>query len=187
MKQEYQRQEPRFALCGLNCGLCPRYHTEGPSRCPGCGGPEFDLKHPTCAIVRCSSRHGEVEYCIQCQDYPCSRYEQVPPKDSFLTYQNLLENHQMAMEDGLASYVNQLSQRIELLEELLQGYNDGKSKNFFCLATNLLPLQDLQMLMEQLREDTTLILLEPKNRTKKVRAMLEQLALQHSLTLKLRD
>lgn len=187
MKKGYQRAEPRFSLCGLNCGLCPRFHTEGGSRCPGCGGPDFAQKHPSCAIIHCSERHGEVEFCFQCEDYPCDRYLTAPAKDSFITYQNLLENHQKAKQDGLASYVDQLSRRIEILEELLQEYNDGRSKNFFCLATNLLPLQDLQMLMEQMKEDASLVLLEPKNRTKQVRTMLEQLALQHSMTLKLRD
>jgi len=35
-KMEYkQREYPLFSACGLNCGLCPRYHTDGISKCPG--------------------------------------------------------------------------------------------------------------------------------------------------------
>jgi len=34
--QRYVREHPPFALCRLNCGLCPRDHTQGSSRCPGC-------------------------------------------------------------------------------------------------------------------------------------------------------
>jgi hypothetical protein len=32
--KEYYRNYPLFSLCGLNCGLCPRYHTQGESKCP---------------------------------------------------------------------------------------------------------------------------------------------------------
>gem|GEM_PF-3991072 len=38
---EYKvRSYPLFSDCGLNCGLCPRYYTDGASRCPGCGQGE---------------------------------------------------------------------------------------------------------------------------------------------------
>lgn len=39
--KEYKREYPSFALYGLNCGLCPRYHTKGESKCHGCGGQDF--------------------------------------------------------------------------------------------------------------------------------------------------
>jgi hypothetical protein len=25
---------PTIGCCGIDCGLCPRYYTDGPSRCP---------------------------------------------------------------------------------------------------------------------------------------------------------
>lgn len=73
MKEHY-RAYPEYAACGLNCGLCPRYHTQGTSRCPGCGGPGFYHKHPSCAIINCGQRHGGVEYCVLCGEFPCRRY-----------------------------------------------------------------------------------------------------------------
>jgi hypothetical protein len=27
---------PEIGICGLSCGLCPSYHTDGISRCGGC-------------------------------------------------------------------------------------------------------------------------------------------------------
>lgn len=36
--KNFNREYAAFALCGLNCGLCPMYHMENP--CPGCGGGE---------------------------------------------------------------------------------------------------------------------------------------------------
>lgn len=59
----YKRNFPQLSLCGLNCGLCPRYHCNGISKCPGCGGKDFNLKHPTCSVVTCNQKHDNVEYC----------------------------------------------------------------------------------------------------------------------------
>ena len=42
---------------------------------------------------------------------------------------------------------------IQLLEELLASYNDGRRKGFFCIAVNLLDLADLISIMEQLTCD----------------------------------
>lgn len=33
-----------IGYCGIDCGLCPRYHTKGDSVCPGCGGLYFKEK-----------------------------------------------------------------------------------------------------------------------------------------------
>lgn len=33
-----------LGCCGLDCGLCPRFYTEGSSRCPGCCGENFEKK-----------------------------------------------------------------------------------------------------------------------------------------------
>lgn len=54
--KEYKREYSLFSLCGLNCGLCPHYQTNGISKCPGCGGQDFHLKHPTCAVITCNRK-----------------------------------------------------------------------------------------------------------------------------------
>ena len=47
------KKYPTIGVCGLDCGLCPRYYTIGPSRCPGCAGPDFFNKHPSCSFITC--------------------------------------------------------------------------------------------------------------------------------------
>ncbi|HNR04634.1 MAG TPA: DUF3795 domain-containing protein, partial [Bacillota bacterium] len=42
-----------LGCCGLDCGLCPRFFTEGASRCPGCCGVDFENKHPSCSFITC--------------------------------------------------------------------------------------------------------------------------------------
>jgi hypothetical protein len=140
----YKREYPLFSLCGLNCGLCPRYQTEGSSKCPGCGGENFHLKHPSCAVISCSKKHGDIEYCFLCEDYPCERYAVSSGKDSFITYKNVLKDMRYASERGLDNYKSELNFKVSFLERLISDYNDGRKKGLYCLAVNLLDVEDLK-------------------------------------------
>lgn len=50
--------------------------------CGGCG-----FGNQSCALARCSLEHGSIEYCFQCDKYPCERYESIDEYDSFITHQ----------------------------------------------------------------------------------------------------
>lgn len=146
---DYRRSYPEFALCGLNCGLCPRYHTKGSSRCPGCGGVRFSELHPTCPIITCSRRHGGVIYCHDCASYPCERYRTPVEYDSFISYVNRLSDQQRALERGMEDYRKELDEKIDLLDRLLTHYDDGRRKGFYCLAVNLFDLKTLHAIFDQ--------------------------------------
>ncbi len=150
---DYRREYPLFSLCGLNCGLCPRYHTDGASRCPGCGGEGFSKKHPTCGVISCSLRHGGVQYCFLCAEYPCEKLAKADRTDSFITHRNMQADFARAGSGGMEAYRQELEKKVSLLQELLAQYNDGRRKSFFCLAVNLLPLADVQAVMKQLAAD----------------------------------
>lgn len=149
MKQ-YSRTTPQFSLCGLNCCLCPRFRTTGSSRCSGCGGADFYDKHPACGIISCSLRHGGVEYCFQCSEYPCNRYVGINEKDSFITYKNVPMDMDTAKNNGVGRYLNQLTKKSLILDDLLKDWDNGRMKAYFCLAVNLLPLSDLEVAMSTL-------------------------------------
>lgn len=148
--KEYNRETPQFSLCGLNCCLCPRFRTAGNSRCPGCGGTDFYDKHPACGIISCSHRHGDVMYCFQCSDYPCDRYTRPNEKDSFITYIHVPMDMETAKNAGLDHYLDQLKKKSQILDYLLEEWDNGRLKSYFCLAVNLLPLSDLETAMSEL-------------------------------------
>ncbi|MEA3391675.1 MAG: DUF3795 domain-containing protein, partial [Candidatus Marinimicrobia bacterium] len=135
---------PTIGCCGIDCGLCPRYHTDGPSACPGCDGVNFKDKHPSCGFVTCCvTKHG-FEVCSDCPDYPCKRFD--PEKegyDSFVTHQNVFANLDMIKKEGIEIFLKQQSKCMAVLVDFLENFNDGRSKSFFCLATALLPLDIL--------------------------------------------
>lgn len=109
--ESYSRRYTEFSLCGLNCALCPRYHTDGPSRCPGCGGNRFSELHPACPIIRYSRKHGNIEYCQECDSYPCERYRDEAGYDSFITYVVRLADQERVKQLGIEAYQRTLNQK----------------------------------------------------------------------------
>jgi hypothetical protein len=50
-------------------------------------------------------------------------------------------------------YEAELNSKVELLKGLLKNFDDGRRKSFFCIAANLLDLQDLRSVMEQTKDE----------------------------------
>lgn len=179
-----QRAYPLFSACGLNCGLCPRYQMDGASKCPGCSGEGFLTKHPTCGVLSCSQRNG-LEYCYSCDAYPCKKYDGADQSDSFITHLKQLSDLEKARTLGIDAYRQELNEKISILELLLASYNDGRRKSFFCLAVNLLELQDVRHVMEQLACET-----QPEQSAKEKAAiavrLFQSMAEQRDYSLKLR-
>lgn len=146
--KEYIREYPFFSLCGLNCGLCPRHNTSSMSQCPGCGGQGFRLKHPSCAVINCNKRHDNVEFCSQCSCYPCDKYSITSSTDSFITYKNVITDFKKLEKNGLDNYKADLNEKMDTLAYLLEHYNDGRRKNYYCNAVNLLSIEDVREIKE---------------------------------------
>lgn len=183
---EYIREYPLFSLCGLNCGLCPRYQTDGKSKCPGCGGKDFHLKHPSCAVITCNRKHDNVEYCFHCSEYPCKKYAEQGNQDSFITYKNVESDFNKAKKKGLTRYKSELDKKVVILEYLINNFNDGKKKNFYCIAVNLLSLGDLKKIMKKIKIDISRMNIEDKNKIIMVTELLESAAAEKNIELKLR-
>lgn len=182
---EYQQREyPLFSACGLNCGLCPRYQMDGASKCPGCSGKDFLTKHPACGVLSCTQRRG-VEYCYQCEEYPCKKYDHADQSDSFITHLHQFRDLDKARRFGIDAYKEELNEKIELLEQLLRNYDDGRRKGFFCIAANLLELEDLRSVVSQIDSE-----IQPemtlKERAVTAVRLIQELAEHKNILLKLR-
>jgi hypothetical protein len=55
-----------LGCCGIDCGLCPRYYTEGASRCPGCFGENYKKKHPPCSFATCCVKNNNLKEILPC-------------------------------------------------------------------------------------------------------------------------
>ena len=111
----FKRQNQLFSLCGLNCGLCPMFLNKN---CPGCGGGEGNQ---TCKIARCSIEHDGVEYCFQCGEYPCEKYEHIDDFDSFITHRQRKADLKKAKLSGVEAYNKEQQEKVRILDILLSG------------------------------------------------------------------
>lgn len=164
------RNNPNFSLCGLNCRLCPMNIS---GHCGGCG-----FGNQSCPIARCSLEHGKPEYCFQCSAYPCERYEHIDEWDSFITHRNQKSDMEKIQNTGEDAYNAEQIKKRQILDRLLSEYNDGRKKTLFCLAVNLLPLNDLRAVFD--KEDMDIPLKE------RARLMEERLKGRSETELKLR-
>lgn len=136
------KKYPIIGCCGLDCGLCPRYYTEGRSKCNGCGSP---TSRPNCSIFRCCVNVKGYETCAECRDFPCPRFKDAWEEyDSFLTHRKMRPNLKYIKEHGVESHVWRLRERMRLLKKMLEEFNEGRSKSFYCIAVTLLPLENIK-------------------------------------------
>ena len=143
------KTHPTIGCCGIGCGLCPRFYTEGSSRCPGCGGEGFERKHPSCSVKTCcADRHG-FDACGQCAEFPCAKYADRAKieRDSFVTHKRIFRNHEAIQAQGLDWFMAEQNERVAILREMLTKFDDGRSKGFFCLAAALLRVEHLRAAM----------------------------------------
>ena len=151
------------------------------SYCPGCGGGEGNQ---SCKIAKCSIQHGRVEYCNQCQEFPCDKYGRADEHDLFITHRNWKQDFEKMKQIGVEAYNSEQIQKLEILKCLLKDYNDGRRKSFFCLAVNLLDLEDLKTVMEHLAEEKKLESLTLKEKPAYVVKQFQSLAEQRGVVLK---
>jgi len=147
---EHVKIYPTIGVCGLDCGLCPRYYTVGPSRCPGCCGPEFFSKHPSCSFITCCVKKKNLEVCAECSDFPCSKfksyeeYQQLKESSSYPSYKKVMPNLNFIKEHGIEQFVGQQKKRIKLFETMIAHFDDGRSRSFYCKSAALLDLTALE-------------------------------------------
>lgn len=189
--KDFTRKYPTFSLCGLNCAFCTM-NLGG--YCPGCGGGEGNQ---SCRFNRCvrdlharergSSKGENLEFCWQCEKYPCERYENAAEYDTFLSHQAMFRDAQRAKKLGISAYLREQGQKAEILRRLLDAYNDGRKKTLYSTAMVLLDLPVLRDVMTRLETEST----EPETLSLKERSalaakLLQAAAQERGVSLKLK-
>ncbi len=181
---------PTLGCCGIDCGLCPRFYTEGSSKCPGCYGVDFENKHPSCSFITCCVKKKNLEVCAECSDFPCPKFaKETGEFDSFVTHRRVIPNQNFIKKSGIAVFIEQQNKRINILQTMLQSYDDGKSKSFYCLAATLLSLQSLnESLLRADKEikEQSVAKEDFKSRAKILKEILSHFAAEENQELRLR-
>ncbi len=173
----FERKKRLLSLCGLNCGLCPMLLG---NYCGGCGNG-----NQSCRIANCSLEHGAIQYCYECKQYPCEKYEHIDEYDSFITHRRRKADLERAQRIGIEPYCLEQQEKAQILSYFLSNYNDGRRKTFFCVAVNLLELSELQEALKQIQSNDELSAWPFKAQCSYVAEVLQGIADRRNIKLKL--
>ena len=180
-------RHPEIGICGLSCRLCPMYHTDGISKCGGCKS-EFRMA-AGCPFITCAVKRKKIEFCWDCPEHrTCEKWskhrESGKKYDSFKCYQTLESDIAFIQEKGVEEFEQTQITREHLLKEMLSGFNEGRSKRYYCMAATAFDVVELKQLLTKATENAKG--LELKEKSKVLHSLLDSAAQKRNYLLKLR-
>ena len=178
---------PQIGVCGLSCRLCPRYHTGAQSRCWGC--KTESRMAVGCPFITCAVKKQRIEFCWGCEaNETCEiwkKHRQFGKQhDTFKCYQKLEEDISFIQKNGIGDFEKIQRVREEILEEMLQGFNEGRSKSYYCIAATVLGVEELREALTRANKDSADLDIKGKSRV--LHSILDQIAERRNYCLKLR-
>jgi hypothetical protein len=148
---------PEIGICGLSCRLCPNYHMHTPSRCLGCKSQ--GRMAVGCPFITCALKKKGIEFCWQCAEKTsCEKWQKHrdagTQKDSFKCYQSLEKDIAFVEANGVEAYARQQQAKEELLVEMLEGFNEGRSKSYYCIAATVMEVGELRAALAEATSKT---------------------------------
>ena len=86
----------------------------------------------------------------------------------------------------MEAYNAEQAEKARILDIFLAGYNGGRKKTLFCVAVNLLELQELQEVLRQIENRSDLETLTLKEKSAFAAGLLQAAAAKNNIELKLR-
>ncbi len=178
---------PEIGICGLSCRLCPMYYTQGESKCGGCKS-KFRMA-VGCPFITCAVKKKGIEFCWDCKENKtCEKWnkhrEASKQHDSFKCYQKLEANISFILKNGVEEFEKLQKIREKLLKEMLQDFNEGRSKRYYCIATTVLEINELKNVLSEAKEQSRD--LDIKDKSKVLHSLLDSVANRKNYLLKLR-
>jgi Protein of unknown function (DUF3795) len=178
---------PDIGVCGLSCKLCPRYHTDGVSRCNGC--KTESRMGAGCPFITCALKKKQVEFCGDCKENSaCDKWKKHRvagrSHDSFKCYQKLEDDIAFIAKYGKQRFIETQEAREAILKEMLANFNEGRSKSYYCIAVTVLDIGELEQALDEARKAA--VGQDMKGRARALYAALDAIAVRRNYNLKLR-
>ena len=180
-------EHPQIGICGLSCRLCPSYHIKGQSKCDGCKS-EYRMR-VGCPFITCAVKRKGLEFCWQCDESAaCEKWqahrEFSQAHDTFVCYQKLEDNIAFVQQHGIDEFKKYQLLRERYLLEMLDEYNEGRSKRYYSIAATVLEIAALEEALLQAKKLSAN--LDIKEKSKIMHAILDEIAEKHGYHLRLR-
>lgn len=163
------------------------YHTKTKSRCFGCKSKA--RMAVGCPFITCAVKRKGIEFCWECEENEsCEKWrkhrEAGERFDSFKCYQKLEDNIAFVQNNGIKEFEKVQKIREKLLKEMLQCFNEGRSKSYYCIAATVLEIEELEKVLRKAKEESKG--LEIKERSKVLHSLVDEVAKRKNYYLKLR-
>ena len=142
-----------------------------------------------CTFINCAVRRKGIEFCWLCKENRiCEKWRKHRDlgklHDSFVCYQKLEENLSSIQKHGIAAFERQQKSRERLLGEMLKEFNEGRSKTFYCIASTVLEVEELENALSEARKQSEGLDIEKKSKI--LHQILNEIAREKNYCLKLR-
>jgi hypothetical protein len=192
MSEHPIKKYPTLGCCGLDCGMCSKYYTVGASRCPGCCGPDFFNKHPSCSTITCCVKKKQLEVCGECPEFPCSKFKDTEEyraleTSSYPPYRKIIPNLNFIKEHGIQKFIENQTKRINLLENMIENFDDGRSRSFYCRIAALLDVKSVGRSLDEANKRIKMDNIKSndiKNKAKILKRLLNEVAAKEGIELK---
>ena len=177
-----------FGICGLPCKLCAMRHMDTRGRCQGCKSPA--RMKSGCPFITCAIKNKGVEFCWGCPENPdCDRWNarraRAKSIDSVVCcHQRLEDDIQYIQKNSIDQFMKLQDRREKILIEMLENFNEGRSKRYYCVAATVMEIDELTEAVRKATEKSEG--LDIKARAKMLRSILDEIAEQKKYTLKLK-
>jgi hypothetical protein len=100
-----------------------------------------------------------LEACGECPEFPCAKFKsteeyRAAEASSYPPSRKMLPNLHFIKKHGVARFVEQQRRRIRLLESMLGGFDDGRSRSFYCRAAALLEPRGMEGALRRAERET---------------------------------
>jgi hypothetical protein len=142
-----------------------------------------------CPFITCAVKKKGIEFCWECDESTtCEKWknhrEAGKLHDSFKCYQTLDDDISFIARNGLDAFEKIQKQREHLLKEMLQDFNEGRSKSYYCIAATVLEPEELNEALIQAKKESGGM--DRKGKSRILHSILDNLAVKKKYSLKLR-
>ena len=139
--------------------------------------------------MNCITKKETIEFCWDCPDgETCERWnrhrEHSRQYDSFVCYQKLDDNIDFGRAHSPEAFAKRQAEKAELLHNLLDEFNEGRSKSFYCVVATVLETDELKNALAKARRESAD--LDIKAKAKLMRSIVEDIAAERGYNLTLR-
>ncbi|HZK31095.1 MAG TPA: hypothetical protein VFC43_07695 [Methanoregula sp.] len=142
-----------------------------------------------CPFITCALKKKGIEFCWNCEENETcvkwARHRESSKKvDSFTCYQKLKDDIGFIQKHGVSEFEKTQKNKEHLLKEMLQGFNEGRSKSYYCIAATVMDIGELEEALDKARKNSDGLAIQEKSGV--LHSLLDEIARQRNYYLKLR-